>query len=57
MIVEVIEPINVSELELAKFWGADVTRLTTYQQALVAGLFKKLKQRQPSSMFNPHLSL
>ena len=52
MIVEVIEPIDVSELELAKFWGADVTRLTTYQQALVAGLFKKLKQRQPSSMFN-----
>lgn len=53
MIVEVVEPIDVSELELAKFWGADVARLTGYQQALVAGLFKKLKQRQSSSMLHP----
>lgn len=46
MIVELIKPTDVNELELAKFWGADVARLTGYQQALIAGLLKKLKQCQ-----------
>jgi hypothetical protein len=50
---ELIEPVDVSDSELAKFWGADLAELTAYQQALIAELFKKLKKRQLGSVTNP----
>lgn len=53
MFTELIEPVDVSDSELAKFWGADLAELTAYQQALIAELFKKLKKRQLGSITNP----
>lgn len=44
MFKKLIEPADVSDLELAKFWGTDVGGLTASQRLLVAELYQRLKK-------------
>jgi hypothetical protein len=36
---------EISDTQLAKFWGADLAELTAEQKALITQLFQKIEQR------------
>ena len=56
MLKELTEPVEISDLELTKFWGADVARLNTYQRALIAEVYTKVKKPLSTLSIHPTAS-